>query len=214
MADTPQSLGIRFPLYIGGFSLALNPATMSEVPFRAETAERMANSFGVIDRPYLFTSQLNGGTGAGPDVVQKFVWTLSWPNVNSSDYQIFTEIESLPNYFNFCPWKSLYETFSGDATSTDFFLLRQIASVVLTPPAGVTWTPVTKVNGSVVTNPTFSTGDATLGTTKAHFAAAPSAVASNIRISYTPLFQVRVVSPKRDFATPFTETRSLSLEEI
>ena len=211
---TPQDLGIRFPIYLGGYNLALTPATMSEVPFRAETAERMANTFGVIDRPYVFTSQLNGGTGAGPDVVQKFAWTLAWPNVNSSDYDTYAEIESLPGYFDFCLWKSLIETFSGDATSTDFFLLRRIASVALTPPAGVTWTPVTKVNGTIVTNPTFSTGDTTLGTTKAHFGAAPSAVASNIRISYTPLFSVRVVSPKRDLSIPFTEARTLSLEEI
>jgi hypothetical protein len=208
MSDTPQSLGIRYPLYLGGYTLAQNPATMSEVPFRAETAERVANAFTVVDRPYLFAG--------APDVVQKMVWTMSWPNVNSSDYNIFTEIESLPGWFNFCPWKSLYETFSGDGAATQFVLLRQLANVVLSAsePAGVTWTPVTKVNGTIVTNPSFATSDATFGTTVATFGAAPSAVASNIRISYTPCFKVRVVSPKRDFAVPFSESRSLTLEEI
>ena len=208
MSDTPQSLGIRFPLYLGGYTLAQNPATMSEVPFRAETAERVANAFTVVDRPYLFAG--------APDVVQKMVWTMSWPNVNSSDYNIFTEIESLPGFMDFCPWKSLYETFSGDGVATQFILLRRLANVTLSAvmPAGVTWTPVTRVNGSIVTNPTFTTGDATLGTTVATFGAPPSAVASNVRFSYTPCFRVRVVSPKRDFAVPFAETRSLTLEEI
>ena len=208
MADTPQSLGIRFPLYLNGYTLAQNPATMSEVPFRAETAERVANAFTVVDRPYLFAG--------APDVVQKMVWTMSWPNVNSSDYNIFTEIESLPGFFTFCPWKSLYETFSGDASATQFILLRRLANVTLSTsaPAGVTWAPVTKVNGTVVTNPSFATSDPTFGTTVATFGAAPSAVASNIRISYTPAYFVRVVSPKRDFAVPFMESRTLSLEEL
>jgi len=205
---SPQDLGIRFPLYLNGYTLALNPATMSEVPFRAETAERVANAFTVVDRPYLFPG--------APDVVQKMVWSMSWPNVNSADYNVFAEIESLPGWFTFCPWKSIYETFSGDGSATQFLLLRRLANVTLSAvaPAGVTWTPVTKVNGSVVTNPTFSTGDATLGTTLATFGAAPSAVASNIRISYTPAYFVRVVSPKRDFAIPFAESRSLTLEEL
>jgi hypothetical protein len=207
MAETPQSLGLRQLVHLGGYTLSLNPASISEVPFRAETAERVANAFTVVDRPYIFAG--------APDVVQKFAWTLAWPSVNSADYNVFTEIESLPGFFDFTLWKSLFETFSGDAVATDFIMLRRLAHIVTTPPAGVTWTPVTKVDGSVVSNPTFSADDATLGTTLAAFGAPPSAASpSNIRISYTPMFKVRVVSPRRDFSIPFNEARTLTLEEI
>jgi hypothetical protein len=206
VAQTPQSVGQQHSVYLGGYTLALNPASINEVPFRAETAERMSNAFTVVDRPYIFAG--------APDVVQKFAWTLAWPSVNSTDYQVFTEIESLPGFFDFTLWKSLYETFSGDAATDDFVLLRRRADTVLTPPTGVTWTPTTTIDGSPATNPTFGTPDATLGTTPINFASTPGAGTSNIRISYTPLFKVRVVSPRRDFSIPFNEARTLTLEEI
>lgn len=201
----PSTVGIQQAVYVGGFNLARPPNSIQETPYRAETAERMANAFGVIDRPYLFAG--------APDVVQKFTWQLAWPSVNSADYEVFTEIESLPGYFDFALWKPLIETFSGDGIATDFVLLRRIADVVITPPPG-TWTPVTRVAGSVVTNPTFGSPDSDLGTTPASFGAAPAAGSSNVRIFYTPLFKVRVVSPTRSYTVPFSEGRALTLEEI
>lgn len=206
MAETPQSVGVLHPIYIGGYTIALNPGSINEVPFRAETAERMSNAFTVVDRPYIFAG--------APDVVQKFAWTLQWPSINTADYNIFTEIESLPGFFDFCLWKSLYETFTGDGATDDFVLLRRVADTLIPQPPGVTWTAVTKIDGSVETNPTWGTADATLGTTPIHFASVPGAGTSNIRISYTPLFKVRVVSPQRSFSIPFNEARTLTLEEI
>jgi hypothetical protein len=201
----PTEAGLQQLLHIGGYDLALPPASIQETPFRAETAERMANAFTVIDRPYLFAG--------APDVIQKFTWQLAWPTANPNDSETFSIIESMPGFMDFCLWKPLVETFSGDGVATAFVLLRGLANVVLTPPAG-TWTAVTKVAGSVVTNPTFGTRDATLGTTPVTFDSPPAAAASNIRIFYVPVFKVRVVSPARSFATPFAESRSLTIEEI
>jgi hypothetical protein len=217
MTATPQDLGIRWPIYLGGYTLALNPATISETPFRAETAERMADGFTVIDRPFILP-----GSGDVPvDVVQKFVWSFAWPSVNSADYAVFSEMESLPGFFDLCLWKSLVETFSGDGSSLVFRMMRRLANVTLSTaaPAGVTWTPVVKVTGSVIgSGITYGTADAK-GTVTATFsgsspATVPAALASNVRITYTPVFKVRVVSPKRDFSTPFNEARTLTLEEV
>lgn len=213
---TPQDLGIRFPLYMGGYTLALNPATISETPMRAETVERMADTFSVIDRPFLLTSP-----DVPPDVVQKFTWSLAWPSVNSADYNVFAEMESLPGFFDFCLWKSVFETFSGDGVSLTFRLQRRPASAYLSAvaPAGVTWTPVVKVGGAIIGSGISYGAADSKGTVTATFsgsgpATVPPAVASNVRVSYTPCFLVRVVSPKRDMGIPFAESRTLTLEEI
>jgi hypothetical protein len=192
VAQTPESLGLQHQIYLGGYTLALNPATISETPFRAETAERMADSFAVVDRPFI----LPGSSDVPVDVVQKFAWSFAWPSVNSADYDVFSEMESLPGFFDLCLWKSLHETFSG-----------------------VTWAPVVKVGGSVIgSGVTYDTAD-DRGRVAATFsgsspATVPAAAASNVRIRYTPVFSVRVVSPKRDFSTPFNEARTLNLEEV
>lgn len=211
MAETPSSVGALQPIYLGGYNLALPPATIQETPFRAETAERMADSFTVIDRPAL---SLLDPTFVTPDVIQKMVWSLAWPSVNGADYEIFTEIESLPGFLDFTMWKPLVETFSGDGVSEDFVILRRRADTVLTPPAGVVWTPSVKIDGSVGTLPTFGTPDPVLGVTPISFASAPSNNPSNVRLFYTPLYKVRVVSPTRNFSVPFSEARTLQLEEI
>lgn len=196
--------GIRQTVYLGGYTLALSPATISETPFRAETAERMANAFTVIDRPYLFTG--------APDVIRKFTWALEWPSVNSADYQTFAEIESINGIFDFCLWRPIIETFSGDETSTGFYLMRRLADVALTTPPG-TWDPVTKINGIASENPAFiaPTED---GRTKMRFTPAPTTGTSNVRVFYTPVYYVRVVRQTRDMTTPFAEKRVLLLEEV
>ena len=206
----PTEVGLQQLVHIGGYDLAIPPFSIKETPFRAETAERMTNSFTVVDRPYV---SLGAAGSVPPDVIQKFSWQLAWPTVNKNDIETFSIMESMPGFFDFTMWKPLVETFSADASATVFMLLRRIANVVLTPPPG-TWTPVTKVAGSVVTNPTFGTPDASLGVTPATFGAAPAAGTSNLRIFYTPLFKVRVVSPSRSFDIPFNEGRTLTLEEI
>lgn len=217
MTATPEDLGIRWPIYLGGYTLALNPATISETPFRAETAERMADSFAVIDRPYI----LPGSTDVPVDVVQKFAWSFAWPSVNSSDYAVFTEMESLPDFIDLCLWKSLHETFSGDGTSLVFRMMRRLASVTLSSvaPAGVTWSPIVRVGGATIGSGVSYGSPDVRGRVAATFsgsspAVVPPAVASNVRIQYTPVFKVRVVSPKRDFAIPFAESRTLTLEEV
>jgi hypothetical protein len=148
-------------------------------------------------------------------VVQKFSWSLAWPSVNSADYQVFAEIESLPGFFTFCPWKPIVETFSGDAVATTFRLLRRLANVTLaaSAPAGIDWSPIVKVDGSVVTPDSFGSADS-LGTVVMTLPDPPSAAASNVRVFYTPAFLVRVVSPQRSFSVPFAESRSLTLEEF
>lgn len=211
---TAQDIGVRF-VHMGPYDLALPAATIQETPFRAETAERMADSFTVVDRPYLFDG--------APDVVQKFSWSLAWPNVNAADglAEIFEDIESMPGFFDFSLWKRCVERFSGDGTRLTFRMLRRLANVSLsasTPP-GITWAPVVKVGGTTIASGvTFGEADEK-GTVLATFsgttpATAPAAASSNVRISYTPLFLVRVVSPQRSYSTPFQEGRSLTLEEI
>jgi hypothetical protein len=202
---TPQDTGLTQRVHIAGTNFAISPAKIGEVARRAETAERMADTFTVIDRPYVFDG--------APDVVQKFSWALEWPTVNSSDYNAFTGLEGLPGFFDFTLWKPLTEIFSGDGTRTAFRLLRRRADAIITPPPVVIWTPVTTVNGVVVTNPTFAAPDAR-GTTPINFATVPAAGSSNIRVTYTPLFLVRVVDPKRDMSVPFVESRTMTLEEI
>lgn len=211
MTATPEDLGIRWPIYLGGYTLALNPATISEVPFRAETAERMANSFTVVDRPFI----LPGSTDVPVDVVQKFVWSFQWPSANSADYTVFARIESKPAFVDLCFWKSIVESFSGDGVSTAFRLMRRLANVTLSAiaPAGVTWTPVVTVGGTPVTPSSFGSPDAN-GTVVMTLPSAPAAAASNVEVLYTPLYFVRVVSPQRSFGTPFAESRTLQLEEI
>lgn len=211
------AVGIVQPTYIGGYNLALNPATIAETPFRAETAERMSDAFTVIDRPYLLLGSNPDAAPFPPDVVQKMAWQLAWPSVNTNDYKTFAKIESLPGFFDFCPWKPIMETFSGNGVQVNFAMLRRRADTILTPPTGVTWTPTIEINGAAGTLPTFGTPDPTRGFTPLTFAAAPSgASASNVSLFYVPLYKVRVVSPARsyDAIRGFSESRTLTLEEI
>jgi hypothetical protein len=202
---SPQDTGLTQRVYIAGTTFALSPATIGEIAQRAETAERMADTFTVIDRPYVFDG--------APDVVQKFSWALAWPTVNTSDYNAFTGLEGLPGFFDFTMWKPLTEIFSGDGVRTAFRLLRRRADTALTPPAVVVWTPITTIGGAVVANPTFGTPDSR-GTTPITFATPPAVGTSNIKVTYTPVFLVRVVDPKRDMSVPFIESRTMTLEEI
>jgi hypothetical protein len=115
--------------------------------------------------------------------------------------------------FDFCPWKQIAETFSGDGIATDFRLLRRLADVTLPNPSGVNWTAVTRIGGAPVPNPTFGSPDAN-GITPVAFVSPPEAGSSNLSIFYVPVYLVRVVKQTRDMQTPFAEGRVLTLEEL
>lgn len=202
---------------MGGFDLALPAGAVSEVPVDASTQERMADSFTVIDGPYL------GASGIVPvDVVEKFAWSLSWERVNEADKQrlIFERVKARRSFIDFCPWQRIVERFTADGTSLVFRMMRRLANVTLSAnqPAGVSWGPVVEVNGSVIASGvSFGTADSK-GRVDATFsgsspATVPAAGAA-VDIIYTPVFLVWVDRIPRTFSVPFTEGRTLTLTEI
>lgn len=209
MAATAQDPGIRQSLYLAGFSLLRPAESIQELCQRAETAERMADSFTVIDRPYLPITN-------PPDVVVKYSWQLSFPRIGSPDYRAFARAEALPGFLDYCLWKPISEIFSGDASSTVFSLLRRNALTqvgVLPPNAATIYAIKTYIGGTIATNPTFGSPDSR-GVTPITFGSAPAAGSSNIEIHYVPLYYVRVDSISRDFPVTHREARKLTLEEI
>ncbi len=215
MTETAEDLGLR-NLHSGGFDLALPANALSEVPFRAETAERMADSFTVIDAPFL------GDTGIVPvEVVEKFTWQLSWPSVNAADKGrlIFERMQARRGFIDFCPWQRIVERFTGDGSSLLFRMMRRLADVTLSVvPPGPSWGPIVEVNDSVIASGVSYGSPDSVGRVLATFsgtspATAPAA-AAKIDIIYTPVFLVRVVSPQRTFSIPFAESRTLTFEEI
>lgn len=210
MTATAQDPGIRQRLYLAGLNIMRGPESVQEVSQRAETAERMADTFTVIDRPYLFAG--------APDVVTKYRWALAFPRIGSTDYRAFARAEAMPGFFDFCLWKPISEVFSGDGVATDFKILRrnaltQVPGGSLPVGASTTYAVQAYVDGTLVTTPSFGTPDAR-GVTQITFAVAPTAGDSNVEIFYVPLFSVRIADPHRDFPVAHRETRGLSLEEI
>lgn len=207
---TSNDPGLRQRLYIGGVNLLIMPEQIQEEDPRAETAERTADAFTVIDRPYV----LDGA----PDVVSKFSWSLSWPRVKATDSRTFLRMKALPGFFDFCLWKPLCEIFSGDAARTTFYLLRrnaltEVPSDALPAGASTTYAVQAYINGALVSTPTFGTPDSR-GVTPITFGSAPAAGSSNVEIYYVPLFYARVDSPRREFPLTHRETRSMTLVEI
>lgn len=209
MTATAQDPGIRQRLYLAGFSMLRPAATVAETPQRAETAERMADSFTVVDRPYLPITN-------PPDTVVKYTWQLAFPRVGDTDYRAFARAEALPGFFDFCLWKPISEIFSGDGSSVAFSLLRRNALTQvspLPPNAATIYAIKVYVAGSIVTTPTFGSPDSRTGVTLATFASAPAAGSSNIEIHYVPLYYVWVDLISRDFPTGHRETRAMTLVE-
>lgn len=216
MAETPESLGIRY-LHIGGMDLALPAKAMTETPSDASTVERMADSFTVIDGPYL------GASGIVPvDVVEKFTWQLSWEQVNAADKQrlIFERIKARRDFIDFCPWQRVVERFTADGSSLSFRLMRRLANITLSGnmPAGVSWVPIVEVNGSVIASGvSYGTADAkgrVLATFSGSSPATLPAGGAAVDIIYTPAFLVWVDRIPRTFSLPFVEGRTLTLTEI
>jgi hypothetical protein len=201
--------GVRQRLYLAGLNLEVLPSEIAERPQRAETAERGADTFTFVDRPFI--------KAGAPDVVSKYRWALKWPRVKGTDYQAFSRAEAAPGFLDFCLWKPVSEVFSGDASRTVFYLLRRNAPTVV--PSGARPTNVTDyalkawVAGSPVTAPTVGTADAR-GMTPVTFGSAPAAGVGNVEVFYTPLFYARIVDPSRGFPTAHREERELALEEI
>jgi hypothetical protein len=212
MTATAHDPGIRQPLYLAGFPMVRPAATIGEKPARAETAERMADSFTVVDRPYLPITN-------PPDVVIKYTWQLAFPRVGDTDYRTFARAEALPGFIDFCLWKPISEIFSGDGVSMVFSLLRrnaltQIAGGALPPSAATIYAVQAYIGGSLVTTPSFGSPDAATGVTQITFGSAPAAGSSNVEIFYVPLFKVLVTDTSRDFPDVHRETRAMTLVEI
>ena len=212
MTATSQDPGIRQTQYLAGFNMIRPAATIGEKPMRAETAERMADSFTVIDRPYLKLTN-------PPDVVIKYTWQLAFPRVGDVDYRTFARAEALPGFIDFCLWKPISEIFSGTGTDAVFTLLRrnaltQVPGGALPANAATLYAVKAYVGGTLVTTPTFGSPDSEKGVTQITFASAPAAGSSNIEIFYVPLFLVRVEDTSRDYPEVHRETRAMTLVEI
>lgn len=208
MTATAQDPGIRQRLYLAGFSLLRPAESISELVARAETVERMADSFPVVDRPYLPITN-------PPGVVVKYSWQMSFPRIGSPDYRAFARAEALPGFIDFCLWKPISEIFSGDGTSTVFSLLRrnaltEVPSGALPVNAATIYAIKTYIGGTLATNPTFGSPDSR-GVTPVTFGSAPAAGSSNTEIHYVPLHYVLVDSISRDFPVTHRETRELTL---
>ncbi len=209
MTTSSNDPGIRQRIYLAGLNLSVLPSGIGEKPQRAETAERGADTFLFVDRPFI--------KAGAPDVVSKYRWSLKFPRVGSADYQAFARAEASPSFLDFCLWKPLSEIFSGDGTRTVFYLLRRNAPTVVPSPARpanvADYTRKAYVAGSLVTAPTLGTPDSR-GMTPVTFASPPAAGVGNVEVFYTPLFYVRIVDPARDFPVGHREERELALEEI
>lgn len=209
MSTSAKDPGLRQRLYLAGLNVSVIPSEIGEKPQRAETAERGADTFTFVDRPFI--------KAGAPDVVSKYRWSLKWPRVPGTDYQAFARAEASPAWLDFCLWKPLSEFFSGDGSRTIFYLLRRNAPTVVPSPARpvnvADYALTAYVGGVAVAAPTVGTPDAR-GMTPVTFASAPAAGLGNVEVFYTPLFYARVVDPTRDFPVAHRETRELSLEEI
>lgn len=215
MTATPQELGIQW-LHIGGMDLALPADAIQETSAEASTSERMADSFTVIDGPYL------GEAGIVPvDVVDKYTWALAWERVNAADKQrlIFERIKARRGFIDFCPWQRVVERFTADGSSLVFRMMRRLANVTLSSnqPSGISWGPVVEVNGTVISSGISYGSPDGKGRVLATFsgsspATLPSAGAA-VDIIYTAAFLVRAESIPRSFSVPFTEGRTMTFVE-
>lgn len=209
MATSSNDPGVRQRPYLAGLNLSILPSEIGEKPQRAETAERGADTFTFVDRPFI--------KAGAPDVVSKYRWSLKFPRVASADYQAFSRAEASPAFLDFCLWKPVSEIFSGDGVRTVFYLLRRNAPTVvpsLARPANVSdYSLKAWIAGASVTAPTVGTADSR-GMTPVTFGSAPAAGVGNVEVFYTPLFYVRIVDPTRDFPVAHREERELALEEI
>jgi hypothetical protein len=208
MTATAQDPGLRQTIYLAGVSLMRSAETVQEIPQRAQTTERMADTFTVIDRPYLFPG--------APDAVTKYTWQLSFPRVGETDYRAFARAEASPGFIDFCLWKPLSEIFSGDGSTVTFQLLRRNAltqCAVLPVNAATIYAVKTYIGGTVVANPTFGSPDSR-GVTPITFGSAPAAGSSNIEVHYVPLYYTYIDSLSREFPVDHRETRKLTLIEI
>jgi hypothetical protein len=201
--------GIQQNIYLDGLNLAVPADRLNYRVSRAETVERLLNSYAVIDRPYAFAG--------APGVITKFSFEFGFSSIAEADYQAVTEMESHSGFLDLCIWKPITETFSGDGTSVDFTLQRRIAieeidGGLLPADAATIYATVATVAGTP-TSITLDDVDAATGRQAFHFASAPAAAEDNVRVFYVPLFYVRILDPERDLSTPFSESTTLRAEE-
>ena len=208
---TKHDPGLRHRPYISGVNLLKLPDTITERPMRAESVERMADSFSTIDRPVPFAG--------APDVIQKYEWDIGFPRVGEVDYPKFADIEGVAGFFDFCLWKPISETFSGDGETTKFYSMRRdaltyIPSGALPVNAATIYATVVTVNGSETTDYTDDGAPDGRGVLGFTFDSAPGAGVGNIIRRYVPLFYAYLETPERVFAATHQEKRTVRFVEI
>jgi hypothetical protein len=201
--------GIQQNIYLDGIVLAVPAERVKARPARAETAERLLNSYAVIDRPFAFDG--------APTVITKYSFEFAFPSIAEADYRKFTEIESRSGFLDLCLWKPITETFSGDGLTETFTLLRrealsEIGAPYLPADAATLYETICTVSG-VEKTITLGTPDAATGRTPFTLADPPAALEDNVRVFYVPLFLIRILDPEREFSTPFIETATMRGEE-
>lgn len=201
--------GIQQNIYLDGLNLAVPADRLRYRVSRAETVERLLNSYAVIDRPSAYDG--------APGVITKFSFEFGFSSIAEADYQTVTEMESRSGFLDLCIWKPITETFSGDGLRTSFTLQRRIAiqtiSGGLLPADAATLYATICVADGDVKSITLDGVDAATGQQTFHLEAAPNAEEDNVTVFYVPLFYVRILDPERDFSTPFSESTSLRAEE-
>lgn len=201
-------------LYLSGVNISVGPDTFTEKPpMEVRQDERMLDGSLTTDRGYCFTGQ--------PDVIQKYSFSAKWPRLTSADYRVFQQIRARAQPFDVCIWKPISELFSGDGSSTIFYLQRREAISVVSSglrPTGyatkyATLVLVGGVPKTVTTDYTIGSADS-LGRTPVTFTSAPTAGDGNIEVFYVPLFLMARVSDQLGFALPHRQDWALEMVEV
>jgi hypothetical protein len=200
--------GQNFAIQLNGETWLKPPEGWDEpAPNRAETVERMGDSFPLIE--------LADPWDGCPDVVQKYTWNLAFPPTGDPDLIRFLRLAALPGLCDFCPWQTMIETFTCDGVRQRFRMQRRDASVFnfVIPPLADTDNPtILRLQGGADIEPTF---DVTPDENGCVGFGVPDVYGAGtvLELQYPALFRVRPSGMSKKMVRGGYEVRSLILEE-
>lgn len=206
MADGP---GLRQKFYLGGYEFAANPDSFIPTATRAETRQRARDGSLMVHRPRRAAGE--------PNLLSKFVFTLSWSVLKSADAVKLNSLIAGTGTYNFCPWMLWTERFTFlNGESVAGSLLRGDARTEigsLLPPG----TPATDYAATATLGGTAKTLSlAAMANGRTAFTLVPPATSSGsqvLEIVYAPYFTVYVAEGQRSFSLPSISSGTLTLEE-
>ena len=199
--------GIRESIYLGGYTIARGPSSVTERRDYAKTEQRLRD--GTLVSHYLWPND------GDPDLLVKGQWTISWDNLCDADVAALTRIVAAPGSFDFCPWIAAVEQWTFSATDTAFagtLLRRAGLSYVspLPPSAASKYATAATKNGS--------TQSITLGTVANYrtpwTASGTPADGDVISVLYYPVYRVKVTNEEPNYSQPHAQGWTLTLEEV